>query len=141
MYAVLDYNERGLQELGLILNSNVYCIKKIANKIMQNAGIEFQFSFEAIMRLLLAKKNNLMLLDISDLKRIKICIENFLTLITTFRECVKQLLNDYSRNKESIKSGNSKLKDYLNKTFSNVLLSMDRYPINLEQEIRNIIVI
>lgn len=141
LYAVLDYNERELQELGLILNSNVSCIKKIANKIMQNAGIEFQFRFEAIMRLLLAKKNNLMLLDISDLKRIKICIENFLALRTTFRECVKQLLNDYSGNKESIKSENSKLKDHLNKTFSNVLLSMDRDPINLEQEIRNIIVI
>lgn len=56
LYAVLDYNERELQELGLILNSNVCCIKKIANKIMQNAGIEFQFRFEAIMRLLLAKK-------------------------------------------------------------------------------------
>ncbi len=56
LYAVLDYNERELQELGLILNSNVSCIKKIANKIMQNAGIEFQFRFEAIMRLLLAKK-------------------------------------------------------------------------------------
>ncbi len=54
------------------------------------------------MRLLLAKKNNLMLLDISNLKRIKICIENFLALRTTFRECVKQLLNDYSSNKESI---------------------------------------
>ncbi|ACL34472.1 complement regulator-acquiring protein [Borreliella garinii] len=141
LYAVLDYNERELQELGLILNSNVSCIKKIANKIMQNAGIEFQFRFEAIMRLLLAKKNNLMLLDISDLKRIKICIENFLALRTTFRECVKQLLNDYSGNKESIKSENNKLKDYLNKTFSNILLSMDRDPINLEQEIRNIIVI
>ncbi|WP_234925890.1 virulence associated lipoprotein, partial [Borreliella valaisiana] len=83
----------------------------------------------------------LMLLDISDLKRIKICIENFLALRTTFRECVKQLLNDYSGNKESIKSENNKLKDYLNKTFSNILLSMDRDPINLEQEIRNIIVI
>lgn len=33
------------------------------------------------------------------------------------------------------------MQDYLNKTFSNVLLNMDRDPINLEQEIRNIIVI
>ncbi|MCS2181970.1 CRASP family complement regulator-acquiring lipoprotein [Borreliella burgdorferi] len=56
LYAVLDYNESELKKLGLILNSNVHSIKKIANKIMQNAGIEFQFRFEAIMRLLLDKK-------------------------------------------------------------------------------------
>ncbi|MCD2379231.1 complement regulator-acquiring protein, partial [Borreliella burgdorferi] len=103
LYAVLDYNESELKELGLILNSNLHSIKKIANKIMQNAGIEFQFRFEAIMRLLLDKKNNLMLLNIPDLKRIKICLENFLSLRTTFRELVKQLLNDYNSNKESIK--------------------------------------
>ncbi|SCW39523.1 lipoprotein [Borreliella japonica] len=56
MYAVLDYNESDLQELGLILNSNVCSIKNIANKIMQNAGIEFQFRFEAIIKLSIAKK-------------------------------------------------------------------------------------
>ncbi len=141
LYAVLDYNESELKELGLILNSNVHSIKKIANKIMQNAGIEFQFRFEAIMRLLLDKKNNLMLLNIPDLKRIKICLENFLSLRTTFRELVKQLLNDYNSNKESIKSENIKLGDYLNKAFSDIVLSMDKNPINLEKEIRNIIVI
>ncbi|WP_418905936.1 complement regulator-acquiring protein [Borreliella carolinensis] len=141
LYAVLDYNESELKELGLILNSNVHSIKKIANKIMQNVGIEFQFRFEAIMKLLLDKKSNLMLLDIPNLKRIKICLENFLTLRTTFRKLVKQLLNDYSSNKGSIKSENSKLGDYLNKAFSDIVLSMDKNPINLEQEIRNIIVI
>ncbi|ABH02288.1 hypothetical protein BAPKO_3032 (plasmid) [Borreliella afzelii PKo] len=141
LYAVLDYNESELQELGLILNSNVSSIKNIANKIMQNVGIEFQFRFEAIMRLLLAKKNNLILLNIPNLKRLKTCLEDFLALRTTFRGCVKQLLNDYSSNKEFIKSENNKLGDYLNKTFSNIILSINRDPINLEQEIRNIIVI
>ncbi len=58
-----------------------------------------------------------MLLNIPDLKRIKICLENFLSLRTTFRELVKQLLNDYNSNKESIKSENIKLGDYLNKAF------------------------
>ncbi|ACN53194.1 complement regulator-acquiring protein (plasmid) [Borreliella spielmanii] len=141
LYAVLDYNESELQELGLILNSNVSNIKNVANKIMQIAGIEFQFRFEAIMKLLLAKKDNLMLLDIPDLKRIRICLEDFLALRATFRGCVKQLLNDYSINKEFIKFKNSKLGDYLNKTFSNIILRMSKDPINLEQEIRNIIVI
>nr|WP_277921538.1 complement regulator-acquiring protein [Borreliella bissettiae] len=141
LYAVLDYNESELKELELILNSDVHSIDKIANKIMQNAGIEFQFRFEAIMKLLLDKKSNLMLLDIPDLKRIKICLENFLSLRTTFRELVKQLLNDYSSNKKSIKSENSKLGDYLNKAFSDIVLSMYKNPINLEQGIRNIIVI
>ncbi|WP_236843831.1 virulence associated lipoprotein, partial [Borreliella burgdorferi] len=110
-------------------------------KIMQNAGIEFQFRFEAIIKLLLDKKSNLMLLDIPNLKRIKICLENFLALKTTFRELVKQLLNDYSNNKEFIKSENSKLGDYLNKAFSDIVLSMNKNPINLEQEIRNILFI
>ncbi|MCD2401619.1 complement regulator-acquiring protein [Borreliella bissettiae] len=141
LYAVLDYNESELKELELILNSDVHSIDKIANKIMQNAGIEFQFRFEAIMKLLLDKKSNLMLLDIPDLKRIKICLENFLSLRTTFRGLVKQLLNDYSSNKKSIKSENSKLGDYLNKAFSDIVLSMYKNPINLEQGIRNIIVI
>ncbi|WP_146124740.1 hypothetical protein [Borreliella burgdorferi] len=40
-----------------------------------------------------------------------------------------------------MKPENSKLGDYLNKVFSEVILSMDKNPINLEQEIRNIIVI
>ncbi|MBB6213834.1 hypothetical protein HNP67_001329 [Borreliella californiensis] len=141
MYAVLDCNESELKELGLILNSDIHSIKKIANKIMQNVDIEFQFRFEAVIKLLLNKKSNLMLLDIPNLKRIKICLENFLALRTTFRELVKQLLNDYSSNKKSIKSENSKLGDYLNKAFSDIVLSMDKNPINLEQEIRNIIVI
>ncbi|WNY59819.2 virulence associated lipoprotein (plasmid) [Borreliella burgdorferi] len=127
--------------MGLILNSGISSIKKIANKIMQNAGIEFQFRFEAIIKLLLDKKSNLMLLDIPNLKRIKICLENFLALKTTFRELVKQLLNDYSNNKEFIKSENSKLGDYLNKAFSDIVLSMNKNPINLEQEIRNILFI
>ncbi|WP_236841008.1 virulence associated lipoprotein [Borreliella burgdorferi] len=127
--------------MGLILNSGISSIKKIANKIMQNADIEFQFRFEAIIKLLLDKKSNLMLLDIPNLKRIKICLENFLALRTTFRELVKQLLNDYSNNKEFIKSENSKLGDYLNKAFSDIVLSINKNPINLEQEIRNIIVI
>ncbi|MCD2375500.1 virulence associated lipoprotein [Borreliella burgdorferi] len=130
-----------MKDLGLILNSGISSIKKIANKIMQNADIEFQFRFEAIIKLLLDKKSNLMLLDIPNLKRIKICLENFLALRTTFRELVKQLLNDYSNNKEFIKSENSKLGDYLNKAFSDIVLSMNKNPINLEQEIRNIIVI
>ncbi|QXG44741.1 virulence associated lipoprotein [Borreliella burgdorferi] len=130
-----------MKDLGLILNSGISSIKKIANKIMQNAGIEFQFRFEAIIKLLLDKKSNLMLLDIPNLKRIKICLENFLALKTTFRELVKQLLNDYSNNKEFIKSENSKLGDYLNKAFSDIVLSMNKNPINLEQEIRNILFI
>ncbi|ACN92328.1 putative antigen, P35 (plasmid) [Borreliella burgdorferi 94a] len=130
-----------MKDLGLILNSGISSIKKIANKIMQNAGIEFQFRFEAIIKLLLDKKSNLMLLDIPNLKRIKICLENFLALKTTFRELVKQLLNDYSNNKEFIKSANSKLGDYLNKAFSDIVLSMNKNPINLEQEIRNILFI
>ncbi|ACN92686.1 virulence associated lipoprotein (plasmid) [Borreliella burgdorferi] len=130
-----------MKDLGLILNSGISSIKKIANKIMQNADIEFQFRFEAIIKLLLDKKSNLMLLDIPNLKRIKICLENFLALRTTFRELVKQLLNDYSNNKEFIKSENSKLGDYLNKAFSDIVLSINKNPINLEQEIRNIIVI
>ncbi|WP_418453680.1 complement regulator-acquiring protein [Borreliella bissettiae] len=141
LYAVLDYNKSELKELGLILNSDIHSIKKIANKIMQNVGIEFQFRFEAVIKLLLDKKSNLMLLDIPNLKRIKICLENFLALRTTFRELVKQLLNDYNSNKKSIKSENSKLGDYLNKAFSDIVLSMDKNPINLEQKIRNIIVI
>ncbi|MCD2371763.1 virulence associated lipoprotein [Borreliella burgdorferi] len=130
-----------MKDLGLILNSGISSIKKIANKIMQNADIEFQFRFETIIKLLLDKKSNLMLLDIPNLKRIKICLENFLALRTTFRELVKQLLNDYSNNKEFIKSENSKLGDYLNKAFSDIVLSMNKNPINLEQGIRNIIVI
>ncbi|AEL19531.1 putative antigen, P35 (plasmid) [Borreliella bissettiae DN127] len=56
LYAVLDYNKSELKELGLILNSDVHSIKKIANKIMQNVGIEFQFRFEAVIKLLLDKK-------------------------------------------------------------------------------------
>ncbi|WP_146125044.1 CRASP family complement regulator-acquiring lipoprotein [Borreliella burgdorferi] len=69
------------------------------------------------------------------------CFKNFLTLRTAFKGLVKRLLNDYSSNKDFIKPENSKLGDYLNKVFSEVILSMDKNPINLEQEIRNIIVI
>ncbi|WP_407928737.1 CRASP family complement regulator-acquiring lipoprotein [Borreliella americana] len=54
-------------------------------------------------------KNNLILLNIPNLKRIKIRLKNFLDFRTTFRKCMKQLLNDYSSNKESIKFENSKL--------------------------------
>ncbi|SCW39540.1 lipoprotein [Borreliella japonica] len=54
-----------------------------------------------------------MLLNIPDLKRLKICLEDFLALRTIRRERVKQLSNDYSSDKESIKSEKCKLGDYL----------------------------
>lgn len=107
--------------------------KSIAAKVLNTIAI-LELEVEKTINHLFLKKDALDKAKISDLKKIKNSLEQLFSIRKFFSKTIKQILLDYQKNKNSIKTDDSQLNSYLD-TLSNQLNEKNKEVNNLRTTI------